>query len=256
MFKNQVEPRAAGEWFHCQVLNMLWRHIIVCKSIDHRKLLLICFLQKHGKSTRNWLYFQLRRRAWYIWRQFLLSVLLQTIVTSQPGRENFDKYCKNKKINTKNTTILATDKRSGKQVEFTHSILFCWNKCVWKRKSEQISPESAAVPNRSNPVTRKQVILGQSARKGQDQITWEDTNLWMSKSFLFLPSVFVILTKEPVSLFTKITTLMPRHPSISFLNILYLIYPSRPTQYLDIFTWKSRIPITTSGASFCEPKHL
>ena len=26
MFKTQVEPRAAGEWFHCKVLNILWRH--------------------------------------------------------------------------------------------------------------------------------------------------------------------------------------------------------------------------------------
>ena len=34
MFKTQVEPRAAGEWFHCQVLNILWRHFIVYKSID------------------------------------------------------------------------------------------------------------------------------------------------------------------------------------------------------------------------------
>ena len=25
MLNNQVEPRAAGEWFHCQVLNILWR---------------------------------------------------------------------------------------------------------------------------------------------------------------------------------------------------------------------------------------
>ena len=40
MLKTQVEPRAAGEseWFHCQVLNILWRHFIVYKSIDHRKL--------------------------------------------------------------------------------------------------------------------------------------------------------------------------------------------------------------------------
>ena len=29
MFKTQVEPRAAGKWFHCQVLNILWRHFIV-----------------------------------------------------------------------------------------------------------------------------------------------------------------------------------------------------------------------------------
>ena len=45
MFKTQVEPRAAGEWFHCQVLNTLWRHFIVYKSIDHRKLMPFWFLQ-------------------------------------------------------------------------------------------------------------------------------------------------------------------------------------------------------------------
>ena len=26
MFKTQVEPRAASKWFHCKVLNNLWRH--------------------------------------------------------------------------------------------------------------------------------------------------------------------------------------------------------------------------------------
>ena len=35
MFKTQVESRAAGEWFHCQVLDVLWRPFIVYKSIDH-----------------------------------------------------------------------------------------------------------------------------------------------------------------------------------------------------------------------------
>ena len=44
---------SSGEWFHCQVLDILWRHFMVCKSIDHRKLPSICFLQKPGKSTRG-----------------------------------------------------------------------------------------------------------------------------------------------------------------------------------------------------------
>ena len=26
MFKTQVETQAAGQWFHCKVLNILWRH--------------------------------------------------------------------------------------------------------------------------------------------------------------------------------------------------------------------------------------
>ena len=45
MFKTQVEPPAAGEWFHYQVLEILWRHFIVYKNIDHRKLPSIYFLQ-------------------------------------------------------------------------------------------------------------------------------------------------------------------------------------------------------------------
>ena len=57
MFKTQVEPRAAGKWFHCQVLDILWRHFMVYKSIDNRKLPSICFLQKHGKSTSGIDYF-------------------------------------------------------------------------------------------------------------------------------------------------------------------------------------------------------
>ena len=26
---SQVEPRSAGEWFHCKVLNILWRHFYI-----------------------------------------------------------------------------------------------------------------------------------------------------------------------------------------------------------------------------------
>ena len=36
MFKIQVEPRAAGEWFHCQVLDILWRHFMVYLTIIPR----------------------------------------------------------------------------------------------------------------------------------------------------------------------------------------------------------------------------
>ena len=36
MFKTQVEPRAAGEWFHCQVLDILWRHFMVYLTIIPR----------------------------------------------------------------------------------------------------------------------------------------------------------------------------------------------------------------------------
>ena len=33
MFKTQVEPRATGEWFHCQVLDILWLHFMVYLTI-------------------------------------------------------------------------------------------------------------------------------------------------------------------------------------------------------------------------------
>ena len=40
-----LEPRTAGEWFHCQVLNILWHHFVIDKSIDQRKRPSIsCFL--------------------------------------------------------------------------------------------------------------------------------------------------------------------------------------------------------------------
>ena len=29
MFKTEVEPQAAGEWFHLKVLNILWRYFYV-----------------------------------------------------------------------------------------------------------------------------------------------------------------------------------------------------------------------------------
>ena len=46
MFKTQVEPRAAGEWFHCQVLNIWWRHFYgPYKSVDKAKVWSIRFLQ-------------------------------------------------------------------------------------------------------------------------------------------------------------------------------------------------------------------
>ena len=38
MFKTQVEPQAAGKWFHCQGLNILRHHFMLYKSIDYRKL--------------------------------------------------------------------------------------------------------------------------------------------------------------------------------------------------------------------------
>ena len=77
MFKTQVEPQSAGKLFHCQVLNILWCHFIAYKSIDHRKLLLICFLQQLGKivSRISFIFHREKACALHL-MSFLLSVLL------------------------------------------------------------------------------------------------------------------------------------------------------------------------------------
>ena len=38
MVRTQVEPRAAGEWFHCQVLDILWRHFMVYSTFKKSNL--------------------------------------------------------------------------------------------------------------------------------------------------------------------------------------------------------------------------
>ena len=76
MFKTQVEPRAAGEWFHCQVLNILWRHFIVYKSIDHRKLPSICFYNNNDKLRAELVLSSVEKARALHLTSFLLSVLL------------------------------------------------------------------------------------------------------------------------------------------------------------------------------------
>ena len=72
--KTQVEPRDLGEWFHRQVLNILWRHFMVYRSIDHRKLPSFCILQ----YERDWL-FSVEKARVLDPTSFLLSVSLLTI---------------------------------------------------------------------------------------------------------------------------------------------------------------------------------
>ena len=76
MFKTQVEPRA-GEWFHCQVLNILWRLFVVYKSIDHRILPSIFYNNKEKLRAELVLFSVEKARALHL-TSFLLSVLLQT----------------------------------------------------------------------------------------------------------------------------------------------------------------------------------
>ena len=76
MFKTQVDLRAAGEWFHCQVLNILWRNFIVYKSIDHRKLPSIFFYNNKEKLRAELVLFSVEKARALHLTSFLLSVLL------------------------------------------------------------------------------------------------------------------------------------------------------------------------------------
>ena len=76
MFKTQVEPRAAGEWFHCQVLDILWRHFMVYKSMDHRKLPSIFFYNNMEKVRAELAFFFVEKARALHLTSFLLSVLL------------------------------------------------------------------------------------------------------------------------------------------------------------------------------------
>ena len=44
MFKTQVEPQAAGEWFQCKVLNILWCHFYSLSECRPWKIVVEFFL--------------------------------------------------------------------------------------------------------------------------------------------------------------------------------------------------------------------
>ena len=64
-----------GEWFHCQVLNILWRHFIVYKSIDHRKLPFVFYNNKDKLRAELALLSDEKVRTLHL-TSFLLSVPL------------------------------------------------------------------------------------------------------------------------------------------------------------------------------------
>ena len=76
MFKTQVEPRAAGEWFHCQVLDILWRHFMVYRSIDHRNCRRFVFYNNMEKVRAELAFFFVEKARALHLTSFLLSVLL------------------------------------------------------------------------------------------------------------------------------------------------------------------------------------
>ena len=69
MFKTQ--------WFHCQILNILWRHFMVYKSIDPKKLPSICFFYNNMENVRAELaIFFVEKACMLHLTSLLLSVLL------------------------------------------------------------------------------------------------------------------------------------------------------------------------------------
>ena len=71
MFKTQVEPRAAGEWFHCQVLDFLWRHFMTIENC-HR---FVFYNNMEKVRAELAIFFVEKARALHL-TSFLLSVLL------------------------------------------------------------------------------------------------------------------------------------------------------------------------------------
>ena len=66
MMSKNVQNSSGSEWFHWQVLDILWHHFMVYKSIDHRKLPSICFYNSMEKVRVELAIFSLRKRARYI----------------------------------------------------------------------------------------------------------------------------------------------------------------------------------------------
>ena len=64
-----------GEWFHCQVLNILLHHFVVYKSIDQRKLLSIS-INHMEKTQAEMALFSVKKAHTLHLMSFLLSVLL------------------------------------------------------------------------------------------------------------------------------------------------------------------------------------
>ena len=64
LFKTKVEPRVAGEWFHCNVWSVLTSFLWSIKSTDHRKLLSICFYMNIKSFWRPFPLTFLEKIAW------------------------------------------------------------------------------------------------------------------------------------------------------------------------------------------------
>ena len=56
MFKTQVEPQATDQWFHCNVLNIIFDIISMAnKSTEYGKLMSICYLLQYRQFQRQFL---------------------------------------------------------------------------------------------------------------------------------------------------------------------------------------------------------
>ena len=83
MFKTQVEPQAAGEWFHCKDLNILWRHFYgnCGRFVSYNN---IYFITKNQKQNN---------------RHCVTCYVISMVYTlDQSAREDSLSYCKIKNI--------------------------------------------------------------------------------------------------------------------------------------------------------------
>ena len=123
MFKTQVEPRAASEWFHCRVLNILWRHFYY-NDYTWKIIRGIGFIfrseivkTKRAHESRNF-------------HGLFESILSSTIALNQSARENSDSYCEN--VNwrlglsqmCKHLNSVHHLKSSGNEVRFVNPISY------------------------------------------------------------------------------------------------------------------------------------
>ena len=96
---NDVIKCSKLKWNHKpQVLNILLRHFMVCKSIDHRKLSSICIYNNMEKVLVKLNSFSIDKARVTSDVTFVACTLIQTTAMSQAVRGNFDRYCKNKLV--------------------------------------------------------------------------------------------------------------------------------------------------------------
>ena len=83
-----MEPRAADEWFHCKVLNILWRHFYVLYECRPWKIVVDLFF------TITFIFFFFTKNQNQKKKNGTAWILSQTIALDQSAREDSLSYCK------------------------------------------------------------------------------------------------------------------------------------------------------------------